>query len=238
MVGGEKMNLRNPLMIALDVDTREKALSLANLLGPQVGALKVGPRLSLKYGENFIRELTQYAPVFVDNKFLDIPNTMAASVQAAFDTGATFCTVHAWSGIEALGRLADLEAKLNQMRPFQILVVTILTSFTEELLPPTMVREPVAVQVRRLTKMAWETGLRGFVCSPHEVAQLKREWPSGFFVTPGVRFGDDDRGDQKRVESPGQAVRLGASAIVVGRPIVEAADPVAAAMRFLADVGE
>ena len=230
------IEVKNPLIVALDLDDKARALQLAKELGPKVGALKIGPRLNLRYGQSLIQEMAGYAPIFIDNKFLDIPNTMLSSVRAAFEAGASFCTIHAWSGLEALGQISDLEKELNQIRPFQILVVTVLTSFTEELLPPTMVKDPIEVQVRRLAHLAWEAGLTGFVCSPFEVAELKKELKNGFFVTPGVRFGDGQLNDQKRVKSPGEAVQAGASMIVVGRPIVEAKDFHQAVEKFLADL--
>jgi orotidine-5'-phosphate decarboxylase len=120
----------NPLIVALDVDTAEEALGLARLLKQKVGGVKVGPRLMVRFGAQLSLELAKICPVFIDNKYLDIPTTMDAAVRASFDAGATLVTVHAWAGSEALRLLAQTEAELNAKRPFKILAVTILTSFT------------------------------------------------------------------------------------------------------------
>lgn len=225
----ELLKNNNPLMLALDVDDADRAVQLVRRLEGRLGAIKVGPRLILRYGADIVAKLAQSAPVFVDNKYLDIPNTMEAAVRATFDAGATFTTVHAWAGPEALTRLAKVEAELNARRPFKILVVTILTSFNEETLPPGLTREPIGTHVSALADLALRSGLTGIVCSPHEAAALRAKSRDAFLVVPGVRLPTDAAGDQKRVETPEVAIRQGASALVVGRPIYEAADPVAAA---------
>jgi orotidine-5'-phosphate decarboxylase len=224
--------LENPLMLALDVDSAEAALALVEKLHGKLGAIKVGPRLCVRYGAELIGRLAKSAPVFVDNKYLDIPNTMEAAVRATFDAGASFTTVHAWSGAEALKRLASVEAELNKKRPFKILTVTILTSFSQDALPPGLVSEPIENHVLKLAGLALASKLTGLVCSVHELAALRKLSPTAFLVAPGIRLsagGDADSGsDQKRVETPEAAMRIGASAIVVGRPIYAAADPLAA----------
>lgn len=234
------VQLKNPLMLAFDVDSIDQGRQILKDVGEKVGGIKVGPRLILACGGSIVQELSEIAPVFVDQKYLDIPNTMLASVRATFAAGASFCTVHAWAGEEALVKLAELEKELNQKRPFQILVVTILTSFSEQGLAPTMIKEPIDIHVRRLTMLAHDSGLSGFVCSPHEVAALKQEWPTGFFVTPGVRFEEASEGvsgdDQTRVATPKSAVSDGADVIVVGRPILQSENPVEVVERILADV--
>lgn len=226
----------NPLMLALDVDSSEAALKLVNQLGDRIGAVKIGPRLSVRYGADLVGELARLAPVFVDNKYLDIPNTMEAAVRATFEAGATFTTVHAWAGSEALSRLAKVEAELNARRPFKILVVTILTSFSEGALPPGLEREPLSEHVSRLADLALRCGLTGLVCSPHEAAILRKKSAAAFLVVPGVRLPTDAAGDQKRIETPEAAIRQGASAVVVGRPIYEAANPAIAADNIQASI--
>jgi orotidine-5'-phosphate decarboxylase len=200
--------------------------------------VKVGPRLAVRYGADLISKLSETTPVFVDNKYLDIPNTMDTAIRATFEAGATLATVHAWAGLEALSRLAKVEAELKQIRPFKILAVTVLTSFSQETLPPALRSQSIAEQVDQLAQLTFDCGLSGVVCSPHEVASLRARSNGAFLVTPGVRLPSDDLGDQKRVETPAEAIRRGASALVVGRPIVEAKDPVAAAERFLSSVKE
>jgi orotidine-5'-phosphate decarboxylase len=219
----------NPLILALDVDSADAALALANRLEGKLGAVKIGPRLAMRYGGELVTTLAKSAPVFVDNKYLDIPNTMEAAVRATFEAGATFTTVHAWAGPEALARLGKVEEELNSRRPFKILVVTILTSLNAETLPPGMIREPLANHVSKLADLALANGLTGLVCSSHEVSLLRKKSPQAFLVVPGIRLPTDSAGDQKRIETPEGAIRMGASALVVGRPIYEAADPVQAA---------
>ena len=231
-----KVQLSNPIMVALDVDSRDQCLSIATQLKGKVGAFKLGPRLIVRYGSELISEVAKYAPVFVDNKYLDIPSTMDAAVRASFDAGATFATVHCWAGPEALKKLAETERELNQKRPFQILAVTILTSYSPQTLPPPLGQFTIADQVRTLADMAIECGISGLVCSAEEVADLRKRHPNAYLVTPGIRLPEDGKGDQKRVMGPRQAMDAGSSALVVGRPIVEAIDPVAATERILADL--
>jgi len=227
------MNLEPPIFLALDVDDREQALSLAEKTKDYVGGFKLGPRLCMRYGAELVQEVSKYGPVFVDNKYYDIPNTMAYAIRATFDSGASFATVHALSGEEALTQLSGLEARLNKIREFNILVVTILTSFDESTLPPVHKADPINEQVDELVKMSIDCGLNKFVCSAHELEKLKAKYPTAWFVTPGIRFPKDEKGDQKRVMGPKEAMALGASGIVVGRPIYEAEDPALAAKKFL-----
>jgi orotidine-5'-phosphate decarboxylase len=174
--------------VALDVDTPEQALELIKQTRAFVGGFKVGPRLSLRYGEPLLKEIARHGNMFIDNKYFDIPSTMLSSVRASFEMGATYCTVHAQAGSEALKRLADLEAELNRTRPFRLLVVTVLTSFKQETLPPTSQQMPIAEQASQLAKLAIDCGLSGLVCSPDEVSELRQRFPDAFLVTPGVRM--------------------------------------------------
>ena len=215
--------MKSPLIVALDVDDRLRALSLAQELMDVAGAFKLGPRLINKYGESIVREVGQFGPVFVDCKFFDIPSTMLSAVKASFESGASLVTVHALSGIEALTALAKLEKELNEIRPFQILAVTILTSFTDATLPSVLKSQAIPEHVKELASLVKKSGLTGLVCSAEELSDLQGQ---GFYiVTPGIRFTLDEKGDQKRVLGPDQAMALGASALVVGRPIIEAKNP-------------
>src|SRR6266566_5292494 len=105
-------NLANPIFVALDVDTPERALELVKETRAFVGGFKVGPRLSLRYGESLLKEISRHGHLFIDNKYFDIPSTMEAAVRASFDVGASYCTIHAQSGVEALTRLALVEKDL------------------------------------------------------------------------------------------------------------------------------
>ena len=255
--------LKNPLIIALDVDTADECLNLAHTLKDVAGGFKLGPRLIVRYGEEIVKSCASLAPVFIDLKFLDIPSTMETSVRASFASGASLVTVHAWSGSEALKRLAKLEKELNTQRPFKILVVTILTSFNtsfnehtmvpdsaieaEATVPltsqtssmvsssmaPTMKNLPLSEQVITLADFASDCGLKSFVCSAQESTLIRQKHKDSFIVTPGIRFADENPSDQKRIQDPKQAIQNGASAIVVGRPIVQAPDPLTQAQKYL-----
>ena len=227
--------LRNPLCLALDVDAAEEALKIAERLGPLVGGLKVGPRLIYQGGKQLVAELSNYAPLFVDCKFFDIPSTMEAAVRTSFEAGASLVTVHALAGEEALLALARLEAQLNQQRPFRILAVTILTSWTEAALPSNFRKLPLSEHVRQLAELAQRSGLKSVVCSAQEISILRDL--NLFMLTPGIRFAHEDVSDQKRVVGPQEAMELGASALVVGRPILGAKDPEQAVHQYLRAMG-
>lgn len=223
--------MKNPIILALDVDTREKALKIADDVADIVGGIKLGPRLCLRYGMEFVKEMAQRAPIFLDNKHFDIPSTMEAAVRASFEAGASLVTVHALSGKEALTRMAAVEKELNQQRPFRILAVTILTSWDQDSLPVNMKSQPIAQHVTELATLVKDSGLKGIVCSPHELDLLQNR--DLYLVTPGIRFSMQDSGDQKRIMGPKEALRAGASALVVGRPILEASNIKEAATDFV-----
>lgn len=228
--------MKNPIILALDVDTRDQALRIADDLAEIVGGFKLGPRLCLRYGMEFVKEMATRGPIFLDNKHFDIPSTMEAAVRASFDAGATLVTVHALSGLEALKKMAVLEQELNKIRPFKILAVTILTSWDQNSLPSNMKSQPIAQHVTDLAALVKSAGLNGLVCSPHELDLLQNQ--DLYLVTPGIRFSMQDSGDQKRIMDPKEALRKGASALVVGRPILEAKDIKEVATDFVMAVYE
>lgn len=230
------IDLKTPLILACDVDTADEALAMTKKLGRYLGAVKIGPRLQVRYGADLVERLSEITPVFVDNKYLDIPNTMEAAVRASFESGATLATVHAWSGPEAMARLAKLEEELNKKRPFKILAVTVLTSFNDRTLPPGLIAQPIATHVKSLGFSALDCGLSGIVCSAQELSFFASVRSRTFLVTPGVRLATDSAADQKRVETPENAIRQGATALVIGRPIYEAKDPVAATEAVMASI--
>ncbi len=231
-----KATLTNPIFVALDVDDDQSAMNLIKQCRAFVGGFKVGPRLALRYGEPFLKEVARHGNMFIDNKYFDIPTTMEAAVRASFEVGASFCTVHAQAGPEALTMLAGLEESLCQTRPFRILAVTVLTSFKQETLPAMVRHIPIAEQTRTLAQMAMDCGLSGIVCSPDEVESLRGQFPNAYLVTPGVRLSHEDRGDQKRVSDPTTALKRGASALVVGRPIYDALEPALAAKAYYEEI--
>lgn len=228
----KKNFLKIPMFLALDVDDLERAREIAKSVSAYVGGYKVGPRLLMRYGSSIVKELSEYAPVFVDNKYLDIPSTMVSAVQASFDAGASFVTVHASAGSEALRELKALEDDLNKERDFKILAVTVLTSFHQETLPANWKNASIADHVVALAEEVLESGLTGLVCSAHEAGALRERFSGSYLVTPGIRFMNESQGDQKRVMGPAEAIASGASAIVVGRPICAADDPIAVAKSY------
>lgn len=216
------LKLKNPIILALDVDDQKTALHFTSEVGSLVGAIKIGPRLVNKYGAALVKELSQVAPIFVDNKYFDIPSTMVSAVRQIFEAGSTMTTVHALAGKEALQQLAKLEKELNQIRPFKILAVTILTSWDQESFPQNMQPWSVKQHVRTLSEHVVQAGLSGLVCSAHELVDVKDL--NLFKVTPGIRLEKSDD-DQKRTMTPKEAVTAGASALVIGRPILQAPNP-------------
>ena len=215
--------LKNPLILSLDVDTKEDAYKIIDHVGDLVGGLKIGPRLTYKYGSALVEEMAEVAPVFVDNKYFDIFSTMVAAVRATFAAGASLTTVHALAGREALTQLAALEIELNRVRSFKILAVTVLTSWEENSFPANFHSWSVENHVRSLAQLVYSSGLRGLVCSGHELELLEQQ--DFFKVVPGIRLSSDAVDDQKRVMTAKQAIKGGAQALVVGRPILKSNQP-------------
>lgn len=216
--------LKNPLILALDVDTKDEALGILNKVGDLIGGVKLGPRLVYRYGSAFVTEVAKIAPVFVDNKYFDISSTMLSAVRTSFEAGATLVTVHALAGMPALLQLSVLEAELNKIRPFRILAVTILTSWDQSSLPGSLQPWLIEDHVRSLANEAYAAGLRGVVCSGHELEFLPKK--DIFKVVPGIRLASaSEKEDQKRVMTPHLAMKAGASALVIGRPILQAQNP-------------
>lgn len=224
----------NPLLVALDVDSAEKALALARDLRGTAGGFKIGSRLFTLAGPPLVRRLADDGlRVFLDLKFHDIPNTVAQAVDAAVQTGAWMINVHAAGGpamLQAAARAGE-EAAARDGRPAPLLIaVTVLTSMDEGTLRDVGVRRPLAEHVVALAQMAREAGLGGVVASPREAADIRRACGDGFaIVTPGIRGAGAPADDQARTLGPADAVRAGATFIVVGRPIIAAAQPRAAA---------
>jgi orotidine-5'-phosphate decarboxylase len=230
--------MRNPIIAALDVPTAEKALQLAQQLAPVVGAFKIGSELFTSAGPDIVRRIRDTgAAVFLDLKFHDIPNTVAKSVAAAVRLDVQMLTVHTLGGGEML-KAAEHAAQETAWEvghaPPLVLGVTILTSLDSKGLSEIGLDPNVARQVRRLANIANTAGLRGLVCSPLEVAELRQSLPrSTQLVTPGVRTEASPADDQKRTLSPREAIASGANWVVIGRPIYAAEDPRAAAEKIL-----
>lgn len=229
--------MKNPIFVALDVDDQDKALRIASEVRPYVGGFKLGPRLLIKYGPEMIHKLSEWGEVFVDNKYNDIPSTVVSAVKATFEQGASFTTVHASCGPLALKELANLEVELNKTRFFRILAVSVLTSFEISHLPANWVDSSILDQVLKLSQQVYESGLRGLVCSGAEISQIKSKFTDMECVVPGIRLTDNQVHDQKRVLTPSEALKRGASYLVIGRPIIEASQPVEAARKIFESLG-
>ena len=220
------------MLVALDVDTRARALELVTSLRGVVGGMKIGSRLFTMEGPGFIRSLAdEGTKVFLDLKWHDIPNTVAQAVEAGTATGAWMMNVHASGGVpmmQAAARsAAETAARLGRPRPL-VIGVTVLTSMDGATLQQVGVNRPLMDQVVTLAEMAQAAGLDGVVASPLETAAIRSRCGSGFLVvTPGIRGASAgaEKNDQNRTMGPAEAVAAGASYIVVGRPIIAATDP-------------
>jgi orotidine-5'-phosphate decarboxylase len=233
--------MRNPIIVALDVPTAEAALKLAAELAPAAGGFKVGSELFTAAGPEVVRRIRGMgAPVFLDLKFHDIPNTVAKAVAGAVQLDVQMLTVHALGGTDML-KAAEQVAQDSAWRlghtPPLVLGVTILTSLDGKALSEIGLDPNVSRQVRRLTNMANQAGLRGLVCSAREVAEVRQMVPTSTqLVTPSIRAEGDPADDQKRTVTPREALALGANWLVIGRPILAAENPLAAAEKILASL--
>jgi orotidine-5'-phosphate decarboxylase len=223
--------MTSPVFAALDTTDAEQAKNLAERLLGHVGGLKLGLEYFCANGPSGVAAIAGLGlPIFLDLKLHDIPNTVAGAVQALRPLAPAVLTVHAGGG------RAMLEAaKAAAPSATRVVAVTVLTSLDSSDLEAAGVRGGVEAQVERLAGLARASGLDGIVCSGREVGAAKRVWPDGFFVVPGVRPAEGAAaGDQKRIVTPRQALDDGASILVVGRPITQAVDPVAAARTIAA----
>jgi len=228
------------LLVALDVDTAAEARALADRLRGIVGGFKVGSRLFTSEGPSLVEELASRGDrVFLDLKFHDIPNTVAGAVAAATRLGAWMVNVHASGGsamMRAARAAADGEAARASRPTPLVIAVTVLTSLDQQTLPEIGLEASMTAQVERLAALAEASGLDGVVASPHEIDIIRRRCGRRFaVVTPGIRGAGDQPGDQRRTMSAAEALAAGASYLVVGRPIIAAADPRAAAERIAAE---
>jgi len=226
------------LILALDVPTREAAAPILRQLRGQLRWVKVGLQLFTAYGPDYVREVAGMGfNVFLDLKLHDIPHTVAKAVESLAPLPISMLTLHTAGGGEMLRAARAAQEKHNPK--LLLLGVTVLTSMDAAGLNEIGVTAPAADQVARLGRLAVNAGLRGLVCSPLEVALLRQQLPAGMqLVTPGIRpAGEPGGDDQKRVMTPAEAARAGSTYIVVGRPILQAADPAAAARRILAELG-
>jgi orotidine-5'-phosphate decarboxylase len=234
--------LQDRLIVALDVATTPAALDLVARLEGRCHWFKVGMELFTAAGPAVVEPLVARGfSVFLDLKFHDIPNTVAGAVRSAAALGVRMMTVHAGGGPAMLE--AAQNALTGMANPPQLLAVTVLTSMDKDQTSAVGLGRTPAEQVELLARMGLAAGVRGFVCSPQEVTALRAlTGPEGVLVIPGIRPAgaqtQNQAGDQKRIATPADALRSGASYLVVGRPITQAADPAAAAEAILAEMDE
>jgi orotidine-5'-phosphate decarboxylase len=230
--------MRNPIIVALDVPAADAALKLVEQLAPVSGGFKVGSELFTSAGPDIVRRIRERgALVFLDLKFHDIPNTVAKAVAAATRLDVQMLTIHTSGGLEmmrAAEESAQQTAKQTGGRAPLVLGVTVLTSSNSSTLAEIGCEANVGAQVERLANLAVKAGLRGLVCSPLEIADLRQILPAHIqLVTPGIRTGAEKSDDQKRTLTPREAIDAGANWLVIGRPIYAAENPRAAAEKIL-----
>lgn len=225
----------SPLIVALDQDDPREARALVEKLGERVGFYKIHGPLYLREGLAFIEFLKSRGKrIFLDLKFHDIPNTVGKACKGASELGIDLLTVHLSGGSEML----DYAVKAVAGTKTRILGVSVLTSMNETALrEETGVTRPLRDQVEHLVGLGLKAGVHGIVSSPEETRGLRQKFGTDFLiVNPGIRGSEDSKGDQKRTATPKAAMENGASYLVVGRPIIAAPDPLAAADKILDEI--
>ena len=222
----------NPIIIALDVESAAEGRALVSRLGNQVNFYKVGMELYAAAGMEFVRELVgEGKEVFLDLKMYDIPETVKRAVAQVAKTGVRFLTIHAVGS----AMRAAVEGRGNS--DLKLLGVTVLTSFGPEDMEDLNFQGTIAQLVERRARKAVEVGMDGIVTSPLEVAAVRRvAGPKSILVVPGIRSAGSDKGDQKRVATPAEAMAAGANYLVIGRQITRAANPAGEASRVLSEI--
>ena len=227
------MGPRAKLIVALDVSTAAAAQKITAAIGDSANSYKVGLQLYTAEGPQIVRDLISSGRrVFLDLKYHDIPNTVAAAVCEAAGIGVAMLTVHTLGGQKMLRAATEAASAVNPQ--LRVLAVTVLTSMDESELGQVGIQGGILNEVMRLTNLAAAAGCHGVVASAREASEIRSHFGENFLiVTPGVRPEGSAHGDQARVVTPAQAIAAGASHIVVGRPIIEAADPAAEARAIL-----
>lgn len=216
------------VIVALDYDNKDNALSFVAQLDPSLCKLKVGKEMFTLFGPEFVKTLVSKGfDVFLDLKFHDIPNTVAKACKAAAELGVWMVNVHASGGVPMMKAAKEAIASSNHPQT-KLIAVTVLTSMDQAQLSDVIDNVTPQQQVLRLCKLTQQAGLDGIVCSAQEAQVLRQTFTDEFLlVTPGIRPKGADAGDQKRVMTPDEAIDNGVSYLVMGRPITKADDPVA-----------
>ncbi len=224
------------IIVALDYPQATPAIELARALDHKLCRLKVGKELFTSAGPRVVESLHELGfEVFLDLKFHDIPNTVAAACRSAAHLGVWMLNVHASGGETMMNAARDAIEAVP--RPPLLIAVTVLTSLDDNDLAGIGLACTAQEQVLRLATLSARCGLNGVVCSAADLGVLRGELPGDFLtVTPGVRPTSSAQGDQKRVTTPAQAIELGASYLVIGRPITQAQNPIEALTEIVAEV--
>lgn len=235
----EGVDPRKRLIVALDVSSAAAAQKIVSAVGESASIYKVGMQLYTAEGPKIVRDLiASNRKVFLDLKFHDIPNTVAAAVREAVALGVYMLTVHGSGGSKMLQAAAEAAKAAPNNSPI-VLAVTVLTSMDESDLNSVGVQGKVADHVLRLARAAIESGCGGVVASVQEAALLRKELGGNFaIVTPGIRPAGATVGDQARVATPAEAIAAGATHIVVGRPITGASDPAGAVLDVVTEMSK
>ncbi|MBO0858381.1 MAG: orotidine-5'-phosphate decarboxylase [Chloracidobacterium sp.] len=234
--------IRNPLVIALDVDSPDQALLMVERLRGAAGMFKVGKQLFTAAGPEIVRKIIALGErVFLDLKFHDIPNTAAMAGIAAARLGVSVFNVHAMGGskmMRAVSEAVTENAEREKITRPLILGVTVLTSHTRDSLKEVGIDRKLEDEVVNLARLCATSGLDGVIASPLEIAPIRSavEDPEFIILTPGVRPAGAPLNDQSRVMTPAEATRAGANFLVIGRPITAANDPVAAALKIVEEI--
>ncbi len=230
------------LIVALDVKTLDEAALMVKKLSPAVCVFKVGMGLFTAYGPDAVKMVhDKGAKVFLDLKFHDIPNTVAHAVRSAARLGVFMMNIHAMGGSEMMSAASSAAAEVaaaagSGNRPI-LLGVTVLTSMDQASIGEIGVDRKIGEEVIALARLAKDAGLDGVVASPNETSLIRQNLGKDFvIVTPGIRPAGSEKGDQKRIMTPADAVKAGADYIVVGRPVIEAKDPVSAAKDIIKEM--
>jgi len=225
------------LIVALDVSSTSEVVRIVDRLGDAVSFYKIGLELFSAAGPDVVKAVKgRGKKVFLDLKLHDIPRTVGRAVKSGATLGVDLMTIHAVGGRAMIRAAKEAAQEFGPQAP-KILAVTVLTSLDQTDLADLGVGRDMKAQVEALGRLACSNGADGIVCSPKEVAAMRAALGSAaLLVTPGVRPAGSDVGDQKRVATPGQAVKDGSTHLVVGRPILEAADPCAAARAIVAEM--
>ncbi|MEM7671757.1 MAG: orotidine-5'-phosphate decarboxylase [Verrucomicrobiota bacterium] len=226
-------------IVALDYADSDSMFAFLDQAPPtSIPWVKIGLQMFCKYGSPIVKEVGERGyQIFLDLKLHDIPNTVAGAVKSLTDLPIQMLTLHGSGGAEMLSRAAEIQR--DYAPNLRLLAVSVLTSMDADQLTSIGVDDPVAKQVNRLVGIAEDAGVSGIVCSPNEIESIRANFASRpFLVTPGIRPKGSGAQDQKRIKTPGEAALLGTNAMVIGRPITQASDPVQAYRDIEADIDD